>query len=130
MPRRILIAKPGLDGHDRGAKVIARALRDAGCEIVYSGLHQTPEQIVEAALQEDVAGIGLSVLSGAHMALFPRVVELLADRDATDIVVFGGGIIPHTDIEALKEIGLAEIFTPGTLLADVVNWVNEHISER
>ncbi len=130
MPRRILIAKPGLDGHDRGAKVIARALRDAGCEVIYSGLHQTPEQIVETALQEDVAGIGLSVLSGAHMTLFPRVVELLVEREATDVVVFGGGIIPAADIEALKSVGLAEIFTPGTPLADVVTWVNDHISER
>ncbi len=130
MPRRILIAKPGLDGHDRGAKVIARALRDAGCEIIYSGLHQTPEQIVETALQEDVAGIGLSVLSGAHMTLFPRVVELLVEREATDVVVFGGGIIPAADIEALKKVGLAEIFTPGTPLSDVVIWVNDHISER
>ncbi len=130
MPRRILIAKPGLDGHDRGAKVIARALRDAGCEVIYSGLHQTPEQIVETALQEDVAGIGLSVLSGAHMTLFPRVVELLVEREATDVVVFGGGIIPTADIEALKKVGLAEIFTPGTPLADVVTWVNDHISER
>ena len=130
MPRRILIAKPGLDGHDRGAKVIARALRDAGCEIVYSGLHQTPEQIVETALQEDVAGIGLSVLSGAHMTLFPRVVELLEERAAGDIVVFGGGIIPGEDIRALKKAGLAEIFTPGTPLATVVDWVNEHIPDR
>jgi methylmalonyl-CoA mutase C-terminal domain/subunit len=130
MPTRILIAKPGLDGHDRGAKVIARALRDAGCEVIYSGLHQTPEQIVETALQEDVAGIGLSVLSGAHMTLFPRVVELLAERDATDVVVFGGGIIPADDIPVLKARGLAEIFTPGTPLADVVAWVDEHIPER
>ncbi len=129
MPRRILIAKPGLDGHDRGAKVIARALRDAGCEIVYSGLHQTPEQIVETALQEDVAGVGLSVLSGAHMTLFPQVVELLAERDAADVVVFGGGIIPADDINALKESGLAEIFTPGTPLADVVTWVEANIPE-
>jgi len=129
MPRRILIAKPGLDGHDRGAKVIARALRDAGCEVIYSGLHQTPEQIVETALQEDVAGVGLSVLSGAHMTLFPKVVELLAERDAADIVVFGGGIVPAADIEPLKAAGLAEIFTPGTPLADVVSWVDEHISE-
>ncbi len=130
MPRRILIAKPGLDGHDRGAKVIARALRDAGCEVIYSGLHQTPEQIVETALQEDVAAIGLSVLSGAHMTLFPKVVELLVEREASDVVVFGGGIIPAVDIEALKQAGLAEIFTPGTPLADVVTWVNDHISER
>jgi len=129
MPRRILIAKPGLDGHDRGAKVIARALRDAGCEVIYSGLHQTPEQIVETALQEDVAGIGLSVLSGAHMTLFPRVVELLQERDATEVVVFGGGIVPASDIELLKAAGLAEIFTPGTPLADVVTWVNDNIAE-
>jgi len=130
MPRRILIAKPGLDGHDRGAKVIARALRDAGCEVVYSGLHQTPEQIVETALQEDVGGIGLSVLSGAHMTLFPRVVEILEERDARDVVVFGGGIIPAEDITALKKAGLAEIFTPGTPLATVVEWVDEHIPDR
>ena len=130
MPRRILIAKPGLDGHDRGAKVIARALRDAGFEVVYSGLHQTPEQIVETALQEDVAGIGLSVLSGAHMTLFPRVVEVLAERDASVIVVFGGGIIPGEDIVALKEKGLAEIFTPGTPLAKVVEWVEANVPER
>jgi len=130
MPRRILIAKPGLDGHDRGAKVIARALRDAGNEIIYSGLHQTPEQIVETALQEDVAGIGLSVLSGAHMTLFPRVVELLRERAATDIVVFGGGIIPAADITALKAAGLAEIFTPGTPLTDVVAWVDANVPER
>ncbi len=130
MPRRILIAKPGLDGHDRGAKVIARALRDAGCEVVYSGLHQTPEQIVETAIQEDVAGIGLSVLSGAHMTLFPRVVELLRERDAADIVVFGGGIIPAADITALKEQGLAEIFTPGTPLSVVTDWVEQNVPER
>ena len=130
MPRRILIAKPGLDGHDRGAKVIARALRDAGNEVVYSGLHQTPEQIVETALQEDVAAIGLSVLSGAHMTLFPRVVELLKERGAFDVVVFGGGIIPAADIPILKAAGLAGIFTPGTPLADVVAWVEANIPER
>jgi methylmalonyl-CoA mutase C-terminal domain/subunit len=130
MPRRILIAKPGLDGHDRGAKVIARALRDAGCEVVYSGLHQTPEQIVEAAIQEDVAGVGLSVLSGAHMTLFPRVVELLREQDADDVVVFGGGIIPDSDIPVLKEKGLAEIFTPGTPLSEIVAWVDAHIPEN
>jgi len=127
MPRRILIAKPGLDGHDRGAKVIARALRDAGCEVIYSGLFQTPEQIVETALQEDVGGIGLSLLSGSHMTLFPRVVEILRERDATDIVVFGGGIIPEGDIASLKQKGLAEIFTPGTSLPEIVRWVEEHI---
>lgn len=127
MARRILIAKPGLDGHDRGAKVIARALRDAGCEVIYSGLFQTPEQIVETALQEDVGGIGLSLLSGSHMTLFPRVVEILRERDAADIVVFGGGIIPDEDIAALKAKGLAELFTPGTPLPDIVRWVEEHI---
>ena len=130
MPRRILIAKPGLDGHDRGAKVIARALRDSGCEVVYSGLHQTPEQIVETAIQEDVGGIGMSVLSGAHMTLFPRVVELLAERDASDIVVFGGGIIPQADIAVLAKQGLAAIFTPGTPLTEVVDWVDENIPEH
>jgi methylmalonyl-CoA mutase C-terminal domain/subunit len=123
MPRRILIAKPGLDGHDRGAKVIARALRDAGCEVIYSGLFQTPEQIVETALQEDVGGIGLSLLSGSHMTLFPRVVEILRERDAADIVVFGGGIIPEDDIVALQELGVAHIFTPGTRTDDIVAWV-------
>jgi len=127
MPRRILIAKPGLDGHDRGAKVIARALRDAGCEVIYSGLFQTPEQIVETALQEDVGGVGLSLLSGSHMTLFPRVVEILRERDAADIVVFGGGIIPEDDIAALKQMGLAEIFTPGASLTDIVRWVEAHI---
>jgi len=127
MPRRILIAKPGLDGHDRGAKVIARALRDAGCEVIYSGLFQTPEQIVDTALQEDVGGIGLSLLSGSHMTLFPRVVEMLRERDAADIVVFGGGIIPEGDIASLKQKGLAEIFTPGTSLPEIVRWVEEHI---
>ena len=128
MPRRILIAKPGLDGHDRGAKVIARALRDAGCEVIYSGLFQTPEQIVDTALQEDVGGIGLSLLSGSHMTLFPRVVEILRERDAADIVVFGGGIIPEGDIASLKQKGLAEIFTPGTSLPEIVRWVEEHIA--
>ena len=127
MPRRILIAKPGLDGHDRGAKVIARALRDAGCEVIYSGLFQTPEQIVETALQEDVGGIGLSLLSGSHMTLFPRVVEILRERDAADIVVFGGGIVPQDDITALKQAGLAEIFTPGASLGEIVRWVDAHI---
>jgi methylmalonyl-CoA mutase C-terminal domain/subunit len=130
MPRRILIAKPGLDGHDRGAKVIARALRDAGNEVIYSGLHQTPEQIVETAIQEDVNGIGLSVLSGAHMTLFPKVVELLKERDAGDIVVFGGGIIPDQDAVALSEAGLAGIFTPGAPLSEITNWVETHIPKR
>lgn len=129
MPRRVLIAKPGLDGHDRGAKVIARALRDGGVEVIYSGLHQTPEQIVETAIQEDVGGVGLSVLSGAHMTLFPKVVEGLRARDAGEVVVFGGGIIPEEDIEPLKAAGLAAIFTPGAPLSAIVEWVNEHIAE-
>ena len=123
MPRRILIAKPGLDGHDRGAKVIARALRDAGNEVIYSGLHQTPGQIAETAIQEDVDAIGLSVLSGAHMTLFPKVVEALRAQGVDDIVVFGGGIIPDEDIPALEEAGLAAIFTPGAPLADITAWV-------
>jgi methylmalonyl-CoA mutase C-terminal domain/subunit len=130
MPPRILIAKPGLDGHDRGAKVVARALRDAGCEVIYSGLHQTPEQVVETALQEDVDGIGLSVLSGAHMTLFPRVVELLRERGAGDIVVFGGGIIPNEDMPALREAGLSAIFTPGAPLAEITDWVHEHLGSE
>ncbi|MEE9183284.1 MAG: cobalamin B12-binding domain-containing protein [Acidimicrobiia bacterium] len=129
MPRRVLIAKPGLDGHDRGAKVIARALRDGGVEVIYSGLHQTPEQIVETAIQEDVGGVGLSVLSGAHMTLFPKVVEGLRARGADDVIVFGGGIVPEEDIEPLEQAGLAAIFTPGAPLSDIVDWVNEHIPE-
>lgn len=129
MPIRILIAKPGLDGHDRGAKVVSRALRDAGCEVIYSGLHQTPEQIVETAIQEDVDGIGLSVLSGAHMTLFPRVVELLRQRNAEDIVVFGGGIIPDEDILRLQQAGLEMIFTPGTPLSDITDWVGDRFTD-
>jgi methylmalonyl-CoA mutase C-terminal domain/subunit len=130
MPRRILIAKPGLDGHDRGAKVVARALRDAGNEVIYSGLHQTPEQIVETAIQEDVNGIGLSVLSGAHMTLFPKIVELLAERGVSDIVVFGGGIISDLDAAALLEAGLVGIFTPGTSLSEITDWVEKHVPQR
>jgi methylmalonyl-CoA mutase C-terminal domain/subunit len=122
-PIRVVIAKPGLDGHDRGAKVVARALRDAGVEVVYTGLHQTPEQIVDAAIQEDADAVGLSVLSGAHLTLFPRVVELLAERDASDIVVFGGGIIPEDDVAALQAVGVAKVFTPGTPTYDIVDWV-------
>jgi methylmalonyl-CoA mutase C-terminal domain/subunit len=122
-PIRIVVAKPGLDGHDRGAKVIARALRDAGMEVVYTGLHQTPEQIVETAIQEDADLVGLSVLSGAHMTLFTRVIELLRERDAADIVVFGGGIIPEADIPLLEEAGVARIFTPGAKMHEVVDWV-------
>jgi methylmalonyl-CoA mutase C-terminal domain/subunit len=129
MPIRILIAKPGLDGHDRGAKVVSRALRDAGCEVIYSGLHQTAEQVVETAIQEDVDGVGLSVLSGAHMTLFPRIVELLRERDAQDIVVFGGGIIPDDDIAQLRAAGLEMIFTPGTPLAEITDWVATRFSE-
>jgi methylmalonyl-CoA mutase C-terminal domain/subunit len=122
---RVIVAKAGLDGHDRGAKVVARALRDAGVEVIYTGLHQTPEQIVAAAIQEDVVAIGLSVLSGAHMTLFGRVIELLKERNASDIVVFGGGIIPGADIEELTRLGVAKIFTPGAPTTDIVTWVNE-----
>jgi methylmalonyl-CoA mutase, C-terminal domain len=120
---RVVIAKPGLDGHDRGAKVVARALRDAGVEVIYTGLHQTPEQIVAAALQEDADAIGLSVLSGAHMTQFSRVLELLKERDAADIVVFGGGIIPDADIIELQQMGVARIFTPGATTTEIVDWV-------
>ncbi|HET7407634.1 MAG TPA: cobalamin B12-binding domain-containing protein [Mycobacteriales bacterium] len=126
-PVRVVVAKPGLDGHDRGAKVVARALRDAGVEVIYTGLHQTPEQVVETAIQEDADAIGLSVLSGAHMTLFQRVVELLRERDAADIVVFGGGIIPDADIPQLKAIGVAEVFTPGTPTHSIVEWVAAHV---
>ena len=126
-PFRILIAKPGLDGHDRGAKVIVRALRDAGFEVIYTGLHQTPEQIVATAVQEDVDAIGLSVLSGAHNYLFARVLELLKEKGAGDIAVFGGGIIPAEDVQALKAAGLKELFTPGTSTQDIVRFVREHI---
>ena len=129
-PIRVVVAKPGLDGHDRGAKVIARALRDAGMEVIYTGLHQSPQQIVETALQEDADIIGLSVLSGAHMTLFQKVIDLLAERDARDILVFGGGIIPEDDIPLLEEAGVAKIFTPGTKTQDVVNWVNDAVSEE
>ncbi|HET7312004.1 MAG TPA: cobalamin B12-binding domain-containing protein [Mycobacteriales bacterium] len=125
---RVVIAKPGLDGHDRGAKVVARALRDAGMEVIYTGLHQTPEQVVETAVQEDAHAIGLSILSGAHMTLFRRVIELLRERDALDIVVFGGGIIPDADIAPLKEMGVAEVFTPGTTTSSIVEWVAQHVS--
>jgi methylmalonyl-CoA mutase C-terminal domain/subunit len=127
-PLRIVVAKPGLDGHDRGAKVVARALRDAGMEVVYTGLHQTPEQIVEAAIQEDADAVGLSVLSGAHMTLFAKVVELLKARDASDIVVFGGGIIPDADIPALQAMGVATVFTPGATTQEIVGWVREHVT--
>jgi methylmalonyl-CoA mutase C-terminal domain/subunit len=120
---RIVIAKPGLDGHDRGAKVVARALRDAGFEVIYTGLHQTPEQIVEAAIQEDADAIGLSSLSGAHMALFPRIVEALREQGAESILLFGGGIIPREDVETLKSLGFAELFTPGATTQQIVDWL-------
>lgn len=127
---RILVAKPGLDGHDRGAKIIARALRDAGFEVIYTGLHQTPEMIVEAAIEEDVDAIGLSILSGAHMTLFPDVLRLLAEKGVEDIPVFGGGIIPPEDIRELKALGVKEIFTPGTSVQEIVDWVKTHLRPR
>ena len=127
---RIMVAKPGLDGHDRGARIIARAYRDAGFEVVYTGLHQTPEEIVEAAIQEDVDMIGLSSLAGAHMYLFKRVIELLKLKNAEDIVVCGGGIIPEEDIPKLKEAGIQEIFTPGSSLTEIVQWVKENVKAR
>jgi len=126
-PLRVVIATPGLDGHDRGAKVVARALRDSGVEVVYTGLHQTPEQIVDAAIQEDADAVGLSILSGAHMTLFPKVVDLLVARDARDIVVFGGGIIPKDDIPLLETAGVAKVFTPGTPTRDIVAWVHANV---
>jgi methylmalonyl-CoA mutase C-terminal domain/subunit len=127
---RIVIAKPGLDGHDRGAKVIARALRDAGMEVVYTGLHQTPEQIVQTAIQEDADAIGLSVLSGAHMTLFAKVIELLGASGADDVLVFGGGIIPDEDIPALGKLGVAKVFTPGATMDDIVTWVRAHVGSN
>ena len=126
-PVRIVVAKPGLDGHDRGAKVVARALRDAGVEVVYTGLHQTPEQIVETAIQEDADAIGMSVLSGAHMTLFARVIDLLRERDASDIVVFGGGIVPEADMPELTEMGVAKVFTPGATTGEIITWVRENL---
>ena len=124
---RVVVAKPGLDGHDRGAKIVARALRDAGFEVIYTGLHQTPEQIVATAVQEDADAIGLSVLSGAHNYLFKRVLDLLKEKGAEDVVVFGGGIIPPEDIAALKAIGVKELFTPGTSTQDIIRFVHEHV---
>jgi methylmalonyl-CoA mutase C-terminal domain/subunit len=126
---RIVVAKPGLDGHDRGAKVVARALRDAGHEVIYTGLHQTPEQIVETAIQEDADLIGLSVLSGAHLTQFRRLMELLAERDARDIVVFGGGIVPDADLPLLEELGVARIFTPGATTSEITDWVAARFGE-
>ena len=127
MAIRVVVAKPGLDGHDRGAKVVARALRDAGMEVVYTGLHQTPEQIVETVVQEDADAVGLSDLSGAHMTLFSRLAELLSERGVDDVVVFGGGIIPDEDIPELERLGVAKIFTPGATTTDIVEWVREHV---
>ena len=127
---RVIVAKAGLDGHDRGAKVVARALRDAGVEVIYTGLHQTPEQIVAAAIQEDVDAVGLSVLSGAHMTLFPRVIDLLRDQEAGDIVVFGGGIIPDADIAELQSMGVAKIFTPGATTQEIVGWVRSELGAK
>lgn len=130
MPIRVVVAKAGLDGHDRGAKVVARALRDAGMEVIYTGLHQTPEQIVSAALEEDARAIGLSVHSGAHLTLFPRVLELLHAQGADDVVVFGGGVIPAADIETLRAAGVAAVFTPGTPMRDITDWVAANVPDR
>ena len=127
---RVVIAKPGLDGHDRGAKVIARALRDAGFEVIYTGLFQTPEQVAEAALQEDADAVGLSVLSGAHLTLFPKVVQLLREKDRGDVLVFGGGIIPPADVEMLANAGVARVFTPGAPLADITSWLEHALDDR
>jgi methylmalonyl-CoA mutase, C-terminal domain len=129
-PLRILVAKPGLDGHDRGAKIIARALRDAGFEVIYTGLHQTPEMIAEAAVQEDVDAVGLSILSGAHMTLFPAVMEELRQRGGSDIVVFGGGIVPDEDQAALRAAGVAAIFTPGASTQVIIDWIRAHVRPR
>ena len=129
-PVRILVAKPGLDGHDRGAKVVARALRDAGFEVVYTGLHQTPEMIATAAIQEDVDAVGLSIMSGAHNALFPAVIDELKKRGADDIVVFGGGIIPSSDVDSLAQAGVTRVFTPGTSLATIVDWVRGNVRPK
>ena len=129
-PLRILVAKPGLDGHDRGSKIIARALRDAGFEVIYTGLHQTPEMIAEAAVQEDVDAVGLSILSGAHMTLFPAIVELLRQKGIGDVALFGGGIIPQEDVAELKRQGVKEIFTPGASTQDIIDWVRANVRPR
>jgi methylmalonyl-CoA mutase C-terminal domain/subunit len=129
-PYRVVVAKPGLDGHDRGARVIARALREAGFEVIYTGLHQTPEQIAETAVQEDADAVGLSILSGAHMALFPRILDELSTRGAGDSLVFAGGIIPDADIAPLEELGVAGIFTPGAPLGDITSWLEARLDER
>ena len=127
---RVVVAKPGLDGHDRGAKVIARALRDVGFEVIYTGLHQTPEQVVETVVQEDADAVGLSLLSGAHMTLFPKVIDQLKEKGADDVLVFGGGIIPDADIPKLKEMGAAAIFTPGSSMASITEWLQQALEER
>jgi methylmalonyl-CoA mutase, C-terminal domain len=127
---RVLIAKAGLDGHDRGAKVVAAALRDAGMEVIYTGLRQTPEMIVEAAIQEDVNAIGISILSGAHMTIFPRILQLMKDKSADDILLFGGGIIPEVDLQKLKELGVGELFTPGTSTQEIIKFLNEWVSNH
>jgi methylmalonyl-CoA mutase C-terminal domain/subunit len=127
---RILVAKPGLDGHDRGAKIIARALRDGGFEVIYTGLHQTPDMIAEAAVQEDVDAVGLSILSGAHMTLFPEVMRLLKEKGAGDVTIFGGGIVPDEDAVKLKQMGVAQIFTPGSSTEDIIKWVRENVKPR
>ena len=129
-PLRILVAKPGLDGHDRGAKIIARALRDAGMEVIYTGLHQTPEMIAEAAIQEDVDAVGLSILSGAHLTLFPAVIEELKRRGGGDITIFGGGIVPDEDQPTLAGAGVAKVFTPGATIQDVIDWVRANVRPR
>ena len=127
---RVVVAKPGLDGHDRGAKIIARALRDAGMEVIYTGLHQTPEQIVQTVVQEDADAVGLSILSGAHMTLFRRTVELLAENEASDVVLFGGGIVPEQDIAELREMGVAKIFPPGATMDEIVEWVRANVAPQ
>ena len=129
-PYRVVVAKPGLDGHDRGARVIARALREAGFEVIYTGLHQTPEQIAATVIQEDADAVGLSILSGAHMTLFPRIIEMLVTNQAGDVLVFAGGIIPESDIPELKRAGVAEIFTPGAPLAEITSWLEQTLDER
>src|SRR5204863_9621447 len=129
-PYRVIVAKPGLDGHDRGAKVIARALRDAGFDVIYTGLHQTPEQVVEAVIQEDADAVGCSLLSGAHMTLFPRIIDVLRERGSEEVLVFGGGIIPDADIPKLKELGVAAIFTPGASMASITEWLEKALDDR
>lgn len=127
---RVLVAKAGLDGHDRGAKVVAAALRDAGMEVIYTGLRQTPEMIVEAAIQEDVHAIGISILSGAHMTIFPRILQLMKDKEVDDILLFGGGIIPESDLNKLKELGVGMLFTPGTSTQDIIKYLNEWVEKH